>query len=56
MQTNRVVDVLRELVADSLADFHIGLADEIVGGCEPAEVGYSLQVPDDDAWFHAAGM
>jgi hypothetical protein len=27
--------VLRELVADRLADLHVGLADEIIGGCEP---------------------
>jgi hypothetical protein len=25
----------------------------IVGGREPAEVGHSLEVPDDDGWFHA---
>src|SRR5262245_2531177 len=49
---DRVVDVLREFVADGLADFHVGLADKVVGGCEPAEVGHSLQVPDDDARFH----
>ena len=41
-----------KLVADRLAHFHVGLADKIVGGCKPAEVGHSLQVPDDDAWFH----
>ena len=28
-------------------------ADKIVGGREPAEVGHSLQVPDEDAWLHA---
>ena len=28
------------------------LADKIVGGCEPAEVGHSLKVPYDNAWFH----
>src|SRR5215813_9132264 len=44
-----------ELVADCLADLHVGLADKIVGGGEPAEVGHSLQVPDDDARFHAGG-
>jgi hypothetical protein len=32
---------------------HVGLADEVVGSREPAEVGHSLQVPDDDAWVHA---
>src|SRR5215468_81511 len=53
MQTIRVVDVLREFVANGLADFQVGLADKVMGGCEPAEVGHSLQVPDDDAWFHA---
>jgi len=25
------------------ADLHVGLADEIVGRCEPAEVGHGLQ-------------
>jgi len=39
---NRVVDMLRELVADRLADFYVGLADEIVGGREPGEVGYGF--------------
>src|SRR5262249_36117059 len=48
---NRVVDVLRKLVADRLADFHVGLADKIVGCRKPAEVRHSLQVPDDDAWL-----
>src|SRR5262245_584086 len=43
----------RQLVTDGLAHFHVGLADQIIGGREPAEVGHSLQVPDDDAWFHA---
>jgi anti-sigma factor ChrR (cupin superfamily) len=32
---DRVVDVLRELVADRLADLYVGLADEIVSGREP---------------------
>jgi hypothetical protein len=50
---DRVVDVLRKLVADRLPDFHVGLADEIIGGREAAEVGHGLQVPDDDAWFHS---
>jgi hypothetical protein len=42
---DRVVDVLRELVADRLADLRVGLADEVVGGREPADVGHGLQVP-----------
>src|SRR5262249_53460835 len=49
---DRVVGVLRKLIADGLADFHVRLADKIVGRREPAEVGHSLQVPDDDARFH----
>jgi len=53
MQDDRVVDVLREFVAHCLPDFHVGLADEVVGGREPAEVGYGLQVPHDDARFHS---
>jgi len=47
-----MVNVLRKLFADRLADFHVGHADEIVGGREPAEVGHGLQVPDDDARLH----
>ena len=31
--------MLREFVAESLADFHVGLADKIVGGREPARSG-----------------
>jgi hypothetical protein len=46
---DRVVDVFREFIADCLADFHVRLADEIIGGREPGEVGHGLQVPDDDA-------
>jgi len=49
---DRVVDVLRKFVADRLADLDVGLADEIIGGREAAEVGHGLQVPDDDARFH----
>ena len=49
---DRVADVLRKLVADRLADFDVGPADQVVGGREPAEVVHSLQVPDDDAWLH----
>jgi len=47
-----VVDVLREPVAEGLADVRITLPDEVVGGCEPRKVGHRLQVPDDDARFH----
>ena len=39
---NRMVNVLRELVAESLADLMIRLADEVVGCREPAQVRYSL--------------
>jgi len=44
--------MLRKFVANRLADFHVGLAEKIICSCKPAEVGHSLQVPDDDAWFH----
>jgi hypothetical protein len=50
---NRVVDMLGKFIANRLPDLSVGLADEIVGGREPAEVGHRLQVPDDDAWLHA---
>jgi hypothetical protein len=49
---DRVKNVLRKFVADRLAHFHVGLADEVVGGREPGEVGHGLQVPDDDGWLH----
>src|SRR5262249_3570482 len=50
---NRVVDVLRELVANRFANFYVGPANKVVGGRKPAEVGHGLKVPDDDAWLHA---
>jgi hypothetical protein len=49
---DRVVDVLRKLIADCLADLHVGLTDKIVRGREPAEIRHGLQVPDDDASLH----
>jgi hypothetical protein len=49
---DRVVNMLRKFVADRLADLRVGLADKIVGRRKPGEVGHSLQVPDDDGWFH----
>jgi hypothetical protein len=49
---DRVVDVLREFVPDRLADLNVRFADKIIGSRKPAEVGYGLQVPDDDARFH----
>jgi hypothetical protein len=33
---NRVIDMLRKFVADRLADFHVGLANKIVGGRKPS--------------------
>ena len=31
-----------------LADLDVGLADEIVSGRKPGEVGHSFQIPNDD--------
>jgi hypothetical protein len=45
---DRVVNVLREFVADRLADFCIRLADQIVGGGKPGKVGNRFQIPHDD--------
>jgi hypothetical protein len=45
---DRVIDVLREFFPDRLTNFHAGLANQIVGGRKPGEVGHSLQVPDDN--------
>jgi|SRR5262249_41656090 len=53
---DRVIDVLWEFVADRLVHLYVGLADEIIGGREAAEVGHSLQVPDDDLGFMQAGV
>ena len=44
---DRVIDVLRKLVSDRLADLHVGLADQILRGREPAEIGHGLQVDPD---------
>ena len=45
---DRVVYVLRKFVADRLADFYVGLADEIVSGGEALYVGNRFEVPNDD--------
>jgi len=37
------------ICADGLTHFHVGLADKIISGCEPAEVRHGLEVPNDDA-------
>jgi hypothetical protein len=37
--------VLRKLVAKGCPNVRIALADKIVCGCKPGEVGHSLQVP-----------
>ena len=50
---DRVIDVLRKLVAHRLTHFDIGPADKTVRSCEPGKVGHGFQVPDDEAWFHA---
>jgi hypothetical protein len=39
---DRVVDVLRELVAEGLTNVRLWLADKIVGGREPRQVGHGL--------------
>ena len=49
---DRVVDVLRKFVAEDLTNIRISPADEIVGSRKPGQIGYSFQVPHDDAWFH----
>jgi len=36
---DRVVDVLRELVADRLADFHVRLADKTLAAANPLRSG-----------------
>jgi hypothetical protein len=47
-----VVDLLREFVAQGGTNVGIGLANEVIGGREPAEIGHGLQVPNNDARFH----
>ena len=49
---DRVVDVLRKLVADGGADLVVGLAIETLGGRKPLEVGDGLDIPGDDAGSH----
>jgi hypothetical protein len=34
--------MFRKFITDRLANFQVGLADQIVGGCKPAEVGHGL--------------
>jgi len=52
---DRVVDVLWESVPEKCSHLRVGLTDEAVSGCEPAQVGHSLQVPDDDGAVHGSG-
>jgi len=47
-----VVDVLWKFVAEGRTNVRVRFPDEIVGGCEPGEVGQSLHVPHDDATTH----
>src|SRR5215475_11343088 len=47
-----MVDVLRELVTNRLADLYVRLADKIVGGGKSLEVRNCLKVPYDDSRFH----
>jgi hypothetical protein len=51
---DRVVDVLWESVPEKRPQLRVGLTDEAVSGCEPAQVGHSLQVPDDDGAVHGS--
>src|SRR5262249_2670234 len=56
---DRVVDVLRELIADRLADLYVGLADEVVGGREPAMIHFIFKSflssgPKIGLWLHLA--
>jgi hypothetical protein len=44
-----VVDLLREPVAEGLANIRIPLADEVVGGCEAGEVGHCLFLGGHDS-------
>ena len=46
---DRVIDVLRELVAHFRANFIITLAIVTVGGGEALDVGDSFDIPNDDA-------
>ncbi len=49
---DRMVDVLRKLVADGGANVLIGLARKTIGGRKPLEVGDGLDIPGDDAGSH----
>lgn len=45
LQLRAVADVLGEFVADRLALFRVGLADEIIGGHKSRDVGHDLRGP-----------
>jgi hypothetical protein len=46
---DRVINVLRELVAHRSANFVIALAVMIIGGCKALDIGDRFDVPSDDA-------
>src|SRR4029078_1465815 len=50
---DRVVDVLRKLVAHGVADVGIALSLVAIGGRDPCEIGNGLDIPGDDT-SHAA--
>ena len=49
---DRMIDELRKLLAHLRAHFVVELSNQPVGGREAAEIGNSLDIPDDDAGGH----
>jgi hypothetical protein len=45
---DRVIHVLRELVAHRSANFVVALAVMIIGGCKALDIGDRFDVPSDD--------
>jgi hypothetical protein len=47
---NRVIDVLRKLIAHIGADFVIALAIKTVCGSKAAKIGHRFDIPYEDVW------
>jgi hypothetical protein len=47
---DRMVDVFRKLVAHCGADFLGSLIEQIISRSKTADIGYCLNVPDENMW------
>jgi hypothetical protein len=51
---NRMINVFRKLVAHCGADFLGSLIEQIICGGKAADIGYCLNIPDENMWHVSA--